>query len=160
MKIAVDAAARSVSLSVPRSVYSEDAVRIAALVLSSRAEAYHEATRAAHELTLVARRKTASAAELEALGGDFLNELLNQEYRFVVARFNRKIADRIVAQTLYAARGGDNPPPARHPAEDTAEFKAEAARLMAAAAEEIKRVMPKRLPPQGRPMTLPEDDGR
>ena len=156
MKILADRAARSVSLSAPRKTYSDDAVRIAALVFSNRADVYHEATRTAHELTLVAKRRDADGAALEALGGEFLNELLNQEYRFVVARFNRKVADLIAAQTLLSARGGESAPKR---APDSPELQAEAARLMREAAEEIRRTMPKKIAPRGTPIP-PEADAR
>jgi His-Xaa-Ser system protein HxsD len=149
MKILVKTAERSASLSVPRSLYSDDAVLIAARIFAGRAEVYHEPTRAEHRLTLVAARAGLDAAALEALGGEFLNELLNQEYRFVVGRFNRKIADVIAAQTLLSARGGEHPAPQP---EDSPELKAEAERLMREAEEETKRTMPKRIPPQNQPI--------
>ncbi|MFI5346183.1 MAG: hypothetical protein ACHQ51_07405 [Elusimicrobiota bacterium] len=156
MKISVDRAERSASFSAPRKIYSDDAVRIAAHVFSSRVEVYHEETKSAHALTLVAKRKDLDEKALEALGGEFLNEMLNQEYRFVVARFNRKVADVIAAQTLLSARGGENP---AAPAEDSAELKTETARLMAEADAEIKRTMPKKLAPQG-PLYPPEVHAR
>jgi len=152
VKFLVDRAERSVSLRVPKKIYSDDAVRIAAHVFSNRAETYAESSRAEHALTLVAKRQDADAAVLEALGGEFLNELLNQEYRFVVARFNRKVADVIAAQTLLAARGGENPPA---PPAETPELKAETERLMQAAAAEIARTMPKKISPPG-PLYPPE----
>jgi His-Xaa-Ser system protein HxsD len=158
MNIVVDASENRVTVTVPLKLYSEDAVRIAAHVFDGRAEVYHDAGRTARELTLAARRKGLDAAALEALGGEFLNELLNQEYRFIVARFNRRVADRIVAQTLLSARGGDNPP---KPPADSAELKAETKRLLAEAADEIRRTMPKRIAPQGAPMRPPQEpDGR
>lgn len=156
MKMSVDRAERSVSFSAPRKIYSDDSVRIAAHVFSNRAEVYREAAKGAHALTLVAKRKDLDEAALAALGGEFLNEMLNQEYRFVVARFNRKVADVIAAQTLLSARGGENPAP---PAEDSAELKAETARLTAEAEAEIARTMPKKLPPQG-PLYPPEVHAR
>jgi len=152
----LDRAKRSVALIAPRKTYSDDAVRIAAHVFSNRADVYHHASKSAHELTLVAKRKDADAASLEALGGEFLNELLNQEYRFVVARFNRKVADLIAAQTLMSARGGEKP---AVPAPDSPELKAELKKLMAAAEEEIRRTMPKKLAPQG-PLYPPEVHAR
>lgn len=151
-----DIAERSVTLSAPRKTYSDDAVRIAAHVFANRAEVYHRASRSAHELTLVAKRRDAGAEALEALGGEFLNELLNQEYRFVVGRFNRKVADVIGAQALLSARGGEKPAP---PAPDSPELKAEAAKLMAAAEDEIRRTMPKKIAPQG-PLYPPEGNAR
>jgi len=156
MNIDVDVAERRVTLSAPRKIYSDDAVRIAAHVIDSRAEVYHDAGRAAHEITLVSRRTGLDAAALEALGGEFLNELLNQEYRFLVARFNRRIADILVAQALLSARGGEHPPV---PPADTPELKAETKRLLAAAAEEIKRTMPRKIAPQGAPIRVPGEPG-
>jgi His-Xaa-Ser system protein HxsD len=156
MKISTDRAERSVSLMVSAKIYSQDAVRIAAHVFSRRAEIYHEDAKGSHELTLVAKRKDLDEKALEALGGEFLNELLNQEYRFVVARFNRKVANLIAAQTLLAARGGETP---AAPAPDSAELKAETARLMKEAQAEIDRTMPKKLAPQG-PLYPPEVHAR
>lgn len=156
MNFTTDRAERSVSLSVSKGIYSEDAVRIAAHVFSRKAEVYHEASKSSHALTLVAKRKDLDDKALESLGGEFLNELLNQEYRFVVARFNRKVANVIAAQTLLSARGGENP---AVPAPDSAELKAETARLMAEAQAEIDRTMPKKLPPQG-PLYPPEAGAR
>ncbi len=146
MKTVVDRAERSVSFRVPKKIYSDDAVRIAAHVFSNRLETYAEDSKSAHELTLVAKRKDLDEAALEALAGEFVNELLNQDYRFVVARFNRKVADVIAAQTLLAARGGETPPA---PAADTPELKAELARLMKAASDEIAATMPKKIASPG-----------
>ncbi len=153
MKIKVDIKERRAIVRAPRRLYSEDAVRIAAHVFESQAEIYHDQTGSEHVLTLVARRKDWEDLRLEALGGEFLNELLNQEQRMRVARFNRRISERIVAQALLAARGGENPAPRQ---EDSPELRAEAARLMAAAADEIRRTMPARIAPQGPPMRAPE----
>lgn len=152
MKSRVDLAERSVSFAVPKKIYSDDAVGVAAHVFSNRAETYVEESKTEHRLTLVAKRKDLDAAALEALAGEFVNELLNQEYRIVVARFNRKVADVIAAQTLLAARGGENPVP---PPADTPELKAETERLMKAAAAEIAKTMPKKIESPG-PLYPPE----
>ncbi|MDE2510754.1 MAG: hypothetical protein KGL74_06505 [Elusimicrobia bacterium] len=156
MKMSIDRAERSASFAAPRKIYSDDAVRIAAHVFSNRAEVYHEAAKGSHNLTLVAKRRDLDEAALAALGGEFLNEMLNQEYRFVVARFNRKVADVIAAQTLLSARGGENP---AAPAPDSKELIAETERLMAEADAEIKRTMPKKLAPQG-PLYPPDVHAR
>jgi His-Xaa-Ser system protein HxsD len=157
VKLDIDAKAREVSFSVPSKVYSMDALRIAAATFESRCESEAGEEKGRYELTLRAR-KSLDAAGLEALAGEFANELLNQEYRFVVAKFNRKVADLIAAQTLLAARGGENPP-APPAGEDTPEFKAEVQKLLAEAAEEIRRTMPPRIAPQGSPIP-PEKDAR
>lgn len=148
---------RCVSFEVPRAVYSDDALRIANTVFASRAEVYLTKSRSLFALTLKSRRTRASAAELTALGGDFLNELLNQEYRFLVGRFNGKISRLISTQALYAARGAAEtiPPPA---AEASAQFKAESAELLRQAEEEVSRTMPKKIPSQGAPLPPAAED--
>lgn len=143
----VDAKEKTAVLTVEKSQYSLEAIQIAAHVFEKRAEVLLAEDDAEYEVTLKSRR-TLDDAGLTALAGDFTNELLNQEYRFVVGRFNQKISSLIVTQALLAARGGDKP--AETPAgENDPAFQAETARLMAAAEEEIRRTMPKKLPPQG-----------
>lgn len=140
-----------------KKAYSMDALRIAAHVLSSKVDVYMDETKTDWDVTLEAKRKD---ADLGALEGEFRNELLNQEYRFVVGAFNRKISSLITTQALMAARGGENPPPAVPPEETTPEFKAKVAELMKAAEDEIARTMPKKLPHQGQPIPpLKEDAG-
>lgn len=156
MNVAIDASAREATLILPSAVYSDEAVRITAAVFDARCEVYHEASKGKFILTLAARRKDAGAKALESLAGEFLNEMLNQEYRFYVSRFNRRIANLVVTQALLSARGGETPPAA--PAgESKPAFKAEVAKLMAEAAAEIKKTMPKRLPPQGGPILPPTE---
>lgn len=157
MKLSLDARARRAELTLAPKLYSDEALRIAAAVFDGRAEVYLEDGRAARVVTLEAKRKDLDAAGLEALAGDFLNELLNQEYRFLVSRFNRKIADLISAQTLLSARGGEKAPTA---GEETPEFKAKVARLLADTEAEIARTMPRKLPPQGLPLDRPAEAAR
>ena len=140
-----------------KKAYSMDGLRIAAHVLSSKVDVYMDETKTAWDVTLEPKRKDADKAALE---GEFRNELLNQEYRFLVGAFNRKISSLITTQALMAARGGENPPPAVPPEETTPEFKAKVAELMKAAQDEISRTMPKKLPHQGLPIPpLKEDAG-
>ncbi len=156
MKLDIDAKAREVSFSVPEKVYSEDALRIAAAVFESKCEPSAGSDKGRHDITLKAR-KPLDAEGLKALAGEFVNELLNQEYRFVVARANRKVADLIAAQTLLAARGGENPPAAPEGEKDPA-FQAEVKKLLSEASEEIRRTMPKRIAPQGSPIPPEKTD--
>lgn len=157
MKLDIDAKSREVGFSIPAKVYSMDALRIAAATFESRCESAAGQEKGRYEVTLKAR-KALDEAGLKALAGEFANELLNQEYRFLVARFNRKVADLIAAQTLLAARGGENPPGAPE-GEKSPEFQAEVKKLLAEAADEIRRTMPKRIAPQGSPIP-PEKDAR
>jgi His-Xaa-Ser system protein HxsD len=140
-----------------KKAYSMDALRIAAQVLSSKVDVYLGESKGSYEVELKAKRRD---ADLAALEGEFRNELLNQEYRFVVGAFNRKISSLITTQALMAARGGENPPPAMPPEEQTPEFKAKVAELMKNAEDEMRRTMPKKLPHQGQPIPpLKEDAG-
>ena len=123
------AAAGAATLELPRGVYSEYALRIALHVFTRRAEAEAEEVRSGWRVTL----RPLGQAGLDALAGDFLNELLNQEYRFAVSALNRKVSGFLVTQALLSARGGENPPP--QPEEDAA-FRAEAEGMLREAKEE------------------------
>jgi len=154
MRFTIDSDEKSVSFQVPQSVYSKDGLQIAAHIFSPRAEVYLDETGKKFDLTLKSKKKSVAPAELESLGGEFLNELLNQEYRFIVGRFNQKLSSFTVTQALFSARGGEEIPKA-HEAESTPEFKSAVEELMKTAREEIARTMPKKIPPQGTP--IPQD---
>ena len=140
-----------------KKIYSMDAVRISALVLSSKLNVYLDETKTAFEVTLEPKRKDAGPEQLAALEGEFGNELLNQEYRFIVGRFNAKISSLIVTQALMAARGGEKPAPAPA-AESTPEFKKLVADLMKNAEAEVNRTMPKKISHQGTPLPPVKED--
>lgn len=148
--LTVDQKGRSVELRLPAAVYSPDSVRIAAHVFDRRAEAFLSEEGRTLEVTLVSRGADAGPEELGRLGREFLNELLNQEYRALVGRFNRKITDLVVTQALYSARGGETPPEKAD--EGSPEFQADVERMMREAEEEIRRTMPPKIPPQGPPV--------
>ncbi|MBI3554088.1 MAG: hypothetical protein HY077_16450 [Elusimicrobia bacterium] len=148
MPLDTDVQERSVSFSIAKKLYSKEGLQIAAHIFDSRAEVYVGESKSTHDLVLKAKRKTVAKDDLERLGGEFLNELLNHEYRFIVGRFNSKIASLIVTQAMFAARGGEEPPKAA-PEEQTSEFKAEVQTLMREAQGEIERTMPKKIAPQG-----------
>src|SRR6185369_14749388 len=97
---------KSVSLELPCAMYARQSIEIAAQVFSARADVLLGEDDETFELTLRAKKKTVQNCDLEALGGEFLNELLNQEYRMVVGNFNRKVSSLIVTQALFSARGG------------------------------------------------------
>lgn len=157
MGLDIDVRERSVCFDVPKKIYSMDAVRIAAQVLSTKIDTYLDESKTDYEVTLKAKRKDAGAPELSALAGEFGNELLNQEYRFVVGRFNSKISSLIITQALMAARGGEKGTSVP-PEEKTPEFKAKVAELVKNAEAEVKRTMPKKIAPQGNPLPPVKED--
>ncbi len=157
MRLEIDPQERSVSFDVPKKLYTMDAVRITAQIFSSKADVYLDESTKAFALTLKAKRRDAAQPQLEALAGEFGNELLNQEYRFLVGRFNQKISSLIITQTLMAARGGEAVPAAAAE-EQTPEFKAKTAKLMADAQAEVRRTMPKKIAPQGTPLPPVKED--
>jgi len=149
--VEIDLDERSASFDLPKSAYSRESVEIAAHVFASRADVLLAESSKELSLTLRAKRKGLDRAGCEALAGEFVNELLNQEYRRVVGRFNQKITSVVVTQTLLAARGGEKPAEAPE-AEKTPEFQAAVEKLMEDARLEISRTMPKKISPQGTPL--------
>lgn len=135
-------------LKLPKKIYSKDALLIAAQVMSNKVNAYLEESKSDFTVTIEAKRRDVDAAQLAALAGEFGNELLNQEYRFLVGRFNAKISSLIVTQTLMAARGGETP--AAAPAEEsTPAFKKLVADMVRNAEAEVARTMPRKISDQG-----------
>lgn len=139
MEFKVRPGSNEVVFPVQKKLYPLEVVQGAAYLLTDRAVAYVEDKRGAWELTLRAKAK-ASAAELEALAGDFLNELLNQVLRQRLLAANRSVMEHVIARAVVSARR-DPADPAQPPAaaEDqlSAEQRSEIDRLIAEAEAEI-----------------------
>ena len=80
------------------SVYSAEAVKLAAFVFSDRAEIKIRAEKKALAVTIGARGGS-------PVFGEFLNEALNQQCRIDLAGKNSKIAGIIVTKALLSAAG-------------------------------------------------------
>lgn len=119
---------KGVTLRVDKAVYSKAALELAVMTFAARAEAVVAPAPGGWKVTL-------RGGSDPALAGDFLNEILNQECRFLVSGLNQTLASLQTAQALFAARGGENPPPP--PAEDAA-FRREAQALLESARKEKK----------------------
>lgn len=153
----IDTDEKSVSLDLPRALYSREGIGIAAQVLAPQAAVLLGEDDDEYQVVLQSKRKAPKEDELRRLGGEFLNELLNQEYRMLVGRFNRKISSLTVTQALLAARGGETPPAAPEQ-EKTPEFRKAVEELMREAQAEIERTMPRKLPPQGSVLPPAKED--
>ena len=121
---------KGVTLSLDKAVYSAEALELASLVFADRTEISSLESAKGWKVTL---RPLSKDIDSDVLAGDFVNELLNQECRFLVSGINKTVASLQTAQALFAARGGENPP--APPAEDAA-FRKETKALMDAARKE------------------------
>ncbi len=121
---------KGVTLSLDKAVYSAEALELASFVFADRAEVTAAGSAKGWKVTLKPLGKVVDA---EAVAGDFVNELLNAECRFLVSGVNKTLAALQTTQALFAARGGEDPLAA--PAED-AVFRKETKALMDAARKE------------------------
>jgi His-Xaa-Ser system protein HxsD len=153
--LVIDAAEGSVSFEIATAAYTEQSVQIAAHIFENRAEVMAGSDSDSIDVTLQAKGKL-DAEGLRALGGEFLNELLNQEYRVLVTDFNKKVTGLIITQALFSARGGEVPP--EQADETTPEFKKDVEKMLAEAREDIAKTMPKKIADRGIPMTLPKEE--
>ncbi|OGS00717.1 MAG: hypothetical protein A3G41_05760 [Elusimicrobia bacterium RIFCSPLOWO2_12_FULL_59_9] len=141
MRHEIDSAKKEVSFRVSPLLYSMDSLEVAANVFSKQAEIFLEEGGRSWTVTLRSKKKEIAAGTLENLAGDFLNELLNQEYRKMVGGFNRKISDLILMQALYSAK---SEPTIMPPLDDfsVGAHKKEMDELMKRTQKEIERFRP------------------
>ncbi|MCX5792300.1 MAG: His-Xaa-Ser system protein HxsD [Elusimicrobia bacterium] len=86
--------------------YSLEGVYQAAYALLDRLYFYFDKK---NETTLLVEIKPKGEIEpsaLEALKGEFLNELLNSELRVIIAKRTRKVREALIAQALIGASAG------------------------------------------------------
>ncbi|OGS54917.1 MAG: hypothetical protein A3J79_10270 [Elusimicrobia bacterium RIFOXYB2_FULL_62_6] len=85
------------TLSLDASVYSFEAVKLAAFVFSGRGVAVSSRGRTS--------KAVVSGPDAERLSGEFMNEVLNQQCRLDLAKKNSKIAGIITTRALLSALG-------------------------------------------------------
>lgn len=107
----MDAAKASITLSLDAGLYPADVVYGAAYVFIDRAYVLLDragtATKPTGRLLVHLRGKEAlDEAGLEALAGEFGNELLSQALRRKVVKQNHKLIEDITAQAIAGAAGG------------------------------------------------------
>jgi len=141
MEFKVSTKTGEVSFSIQKKLYALELVQGAAYVLTDRAVDYVEEAKGRYELTLKAKDKADATRErLEALAGEFVNELLNHALRQKLLANNRSIMEHIISRAMVSARR-DPADPAQPPAaaeqELNAEQRAEIDKLIAEAEAEI-----------------------
>jgi hypothetical protein len=85
-------------------LYSPEAARAAAAAFAGRAEVFLLEEDGAASVTL--RSRSADAADLGRLAGEFLNEALNQDLRLSTVRKNARLLGMLVAASLRTAAVG------------------------------------------------------
>lgn len=84
------------TISLGKPLYGAESLAAGALALGTRAQVFVAETKTAFSVEIVAAG-AASPAQLRALGGEFLNEALNHEYRQRVVQFNAPLTQAILA---------------------------------------------------------------
>ncbi len=89
-------------------VYPLEAIYGAAYVFLDRAYVFLDEDSKGQILVSLKGKDKMSKKALEALKGDFYNELLNYSLRYQISKDNKKIREYIVARALIGALGEDN----------------------------------------------------
>jgi len=104
--VSIDLAARAVSLRVDASLYPVGAVYAAAYVFLDRCYVLLDRPDAAHvRVSLSWKKGDPPAGALEALAGEFANELLSCAWRARIAEESRAVIEATTARALSGAMG-------------------------------------------------------
>jgi His-Xaa-Ser system protein HxsD len=103
--VGVDVASRSVALRVDPSMYPLDALYGAAYVFIDRCYVVLDKADASYRVTLAWKKGVPSPEQLEALVGEFANELLSCAWRSKISEANRGLLESVTAQALGGAMG-------------------------------------------------------
>ncbi len=101
----VEVGERRVGFTIDESIYELDVVMGAAYLFIDRCYVFLDRGADRQVLVSLRARGAASADDLEALGGQFSNELLNQALRKQVGESNGRLREYILARALFAAEG-------------------------------------------------------
>lgn len=132
----IDPEAGDATLSVSNALYPREALEGAAHAFAGLADVYAEEDGEETIVTLESKSGDKTPAALEALAGDFLNELLSQTLGKRQLSDNASLTQYVVTKALISARrdpADPLQPPAATDEQLTAEQKAEAKRLLAKA---------------------------
>lgn len=100
-----DVAERRVRFEVSEDVYDLDAIQGAAYLFVDRCYVWLDRVADRRVLVVLRSRTDADVTTLEALAGEFANELLNQALRKRVGEANARLRELILARALFAADG-------------------------------------------------------
>ncbi len=100
-----------VVFSISEKTYKLDIIKMTAFIFIDRCYVHLDRTDDSFVVTLTGKEPL-SAKELEALQGEFLNELLNQAVRKQIGKENSKIREMIVAKALLSATRANSAIPA------------------------------------------------
>lgn len=90
----------SVAIKIGKPLYSAESLAAGALVLGKRAQVFVDESKASFSVEIEPASPVPAAA-LRALGGEFLNEVLNHEYRQRVIQANAPLT-RAIFSPLFA----------------------------------------------------------
>lgn len=96
---------RRVRFEISEDIYDLDAILGAAYLFVDRCYVWLDRVADRRVLVALRTREAADEASLEALAGEFSNELLNQALRKRVGEANGKLREFILARALFAADG-------------------------------------------------------
>lgn len=100
--LAVETSARTVRFGVDEAIYDLDVVFGAAYLFLDRCYVWLDRAADGRLLVALRTRGEADAAALEALAGEFANELLNQALRKRLAESNGRIREFIMAKAFFS----------------------------------------------------------
>lgn len=127
MSVMVKSAREAVIL-IDQKVYAEEAVQLASLIFSAKADCFVEEGLRGRRKVVLQAKENASAQGLRRVAGEFLNEVLNQDLRLQLLRDNSRIIQLMTAQALAAAK---SLPPTPVEPEIERNLREEAERLIA-----------------------------
>lgn len=96
---------RRVRFEVDESLYTLDAIYGAAYLFLDRCYVFLDRPGDRRVQVVLRTRGAAETAELEALAGQFANELLNQALRKQISESNGRLREYIMARALFSADG-------------------------------------------------------
>lgn len=103
MRFILDEGKNEISFRFDTRAYHREALYGASLVFTDRAFVYLEKQGKERLIVTLQGKSPLPKERLNALAGEFHNELLNQTLRWMVAKHNRKTKEAIQAQALFSA---------------------------------------------------------